>query len=66
MQNDIVSLILSSAKLTMNQADTRDDDTIDILKLVDETVTVTDATAVITMNPHPIKYGVPKYGLATW
>ena len=54
-EQDIIELVLATAKQQMNIVDKRDDEIVHILKSVSETTTTTDALS-ITKYAHPVKY----------
>jgi len=43
----------------------REDETVDVLKLVSESITLTDTTATL-LTAHPVKWDQFQWGLATW
>ena len=63
----IAAMLRTQQRITL-----REDELVDILKIVDETITVNDGDAVnITFSDHPIKWGDAvaadaKWNLATW
>lgn len=44
----------------------RADEIVDVLKILSETITSTDSLTAVTLAAHPIKWGVPKWGMTTW
>ena len=65
-EQDIIELVLTTAKQQMNIVDKRDDEIIHILKSVTETITMTDTSTSIFKEAHPVKWDEPLWNRATW
>jgi len=44
----------------------REDEQVDVLKMIEEEINITDDTFIITQNSHPVKWNQFIWGLATW
>jgi len=53
--DDIIDLVMSLAKQQMNIVEYREDELIYIIKIIKETITLTDSVTVIKAA-HPVKY----------
>ncbi len=66
MNEDLIGLLLYLARQQVKTVDTRGDTLIHILETGSETITPSDTLVSITLSDHPIKWGEPKWSLATW
>ena len=53
--DDFVDLVMSLAKQQMNIVEYREDEIIYIIKVIKETITLTDSV-IVTKTAHPVKY----------
>ena len=63
---DIVDLILNTAKQQTNIVDKRDDEIIHILKSTNEIITITDTITGIGFESHPVIWDQPVWNRFTW
>jgi len=56
---DLISLILAIVKQQQNVVNVRDDELVDKLKIVSESVTLSESLT-IKKNTHPVKYDDPE------
>ncbi len=63
---DLIDLLLKVTREQQNKIDVRDDELVDKLKLVNETVSLSDSIISITKTAHPVKWGEPLWSLFTW
>jgi len=60
LKDFLLSLVRDRTRLKL-----REDETVDILKVINESITVTDSVS-LSLEAHPTKWGVPQWGFATW
>ncbi len=64
--DDIVELILKTAKDQYNTAEYRDNEILHVITTVDETITVTESSLAITKTSHPAKWGTVGVPTVVW
>ena len=72
MQNqDLIDLLLKVTNQQQNSVDVSDDELVDKLKMMTETVSVSESALTVTSNTHPAKWGsdaapTVKWNIFTW
>jgi len=62
-KDDILDAIAYLLRQQTNTIDARTDETVDVLSVADESITVTDTLDSTELNAHPVKWGNPTTGI---